>query len=61
GQLFTLLPLPIVTNFPLHINAVLALVSDRQHLRNAHDVAEGTREELLVEWNRVVFSELVPK
>lgn len=45
GHLFTLLPLPIVTNFPLHINAVLALVSDRQHLRNAHDVTEGSREE----------------
>ncbi|KIO23551.1 hypothetical protein M407DRAFT_54911, partial [Tulasnella calospora MUT 4182] len=61
GRLFTLLPLPIITSFPLHINAVLALTSSRQNLRNAQDVVAGTREEFLVEWNRVIFSELVPK
>ncbi|KAG9044331.1 hypothetical protein FS837_008337 [Tulasnella sp. UAMH 9824] len=61
GRLFTLLPLPIITGFPLHINAVLALTSSRQNLRNAQDVVGGTREEFLVEWNRVIFSELVPK
>ncbi|KAG8947704.1 hypothetical protein FRC04_010548 [Tulasnella sp. 424] len=61
GRLFTLLPLPITTGFPLHINAVLALTSSRQNLRNAQDVVAGTREELLVEWNRVIFSEFVPK
>ncbi|KIO23554.1 hypothetical protein M407DRAFT_27005 [Tulasnella calospora MUT 4182] len=47
--------------FPLHINAVLALTSSRQNLWNAQDVVSGTREEFLVEWNRVIFSELVPK
>ncbi|KAG9043185.1 hypothetical protein FS837_009920 [Tulasnella sp. UAMH 9824] len=61
GRLFTLLPLPIITSFPVHINAVLALVSSRQNLRNSMDVETGSREELLVEWNRVIFSELVPK
>lgn len=45
GRLFTLLPLPIITGFPLHINAVLALTSSRQNLRNAQDVVGGTREE----------------
>ncbi|KAG8994516.1 hypothetical protein FRB90_000406 [Tulasnella sp. 427] len=61
GRLFTLLPLPIITGFPLHINAVLALTSSRQNLRNAQDVVAATREEFLVEWNRVIFSEFVPK
>ncbi|KAG8972491.1 hypothetical protein FRC05_009844 [Tulasnella sp. 425] len=61
GRIFTLLPLPIITNFPVHINAVFALLSSRQNLRNAMDVEAGSREEFLVEWNRVIFSEFVPK
>ncbi|KAG8989639.1 hypothetical protein FRB90_002147, partial [Tulasnella sp. 427] len=61
GRLFTLLPLPIITSFPLHINGVLALVSSRQNLRNAVDAEPKSREEFLVEWNRVIFSEFVPK
>lgn len=45
GRLFTLLRLPIITSFPVHINAVLALVSSRQNLRNSIDVEAGSREE----------------
>jgi hypothetical protein len=45
GRLFTLLPLPIDTGFPLHLHGVLALTSSRQNLRNSHDVAVGSREE----------------
>ncbi|KIO19908.1 hypothetical protein M407DRAFT_82184 [Tulasnella calospora MUT 4182] len=37
GRLFTLLPLPIITHFPLHIHAALALTSSRQNLRNADE------------------------
>ncbi|KIO16428.1 hypothetical protein M407DRAFT_86020 [Tulasnella calospora MUT 4182] len=37
GRLFTLLPLPIFTHFPLHIHATLALTSSRQNLRNAQE------------------------
>ncbi|KIO19901.1 hypothetical protein M407DRAFT_82182 [Tulasnella calospora MUT 4182] len=37
GRLFTLLPLPIITGFPLHIHAVLSLTSSRQNLRNAQE------------------------
>jgi hypothetical protein len=33
GQLFTLLPLPVYTGFPLHVNGIFALTSDRQNLR----------------------------
>jgi hypothetical protein len=45
GRLFTLLPLPIDTGFPLHLHGVLALTTSRQNLRNSHDVAIGSREE----------------
>lgn len=45
GRLFTLLRLPVITGFPVHINGVLALVSSRQNLRNSTDVRPGSREE----------------
>ncbi|KAG9010519.1 hypothetical protein FRB94_010285 [Tulasnella sp. JGI-2019a] len=61
GKLFTLLPLPIITGFPLHIHAIFALTSSRQSLRNLHDVAAGSREEFLVEWNRAIFLHFIPK
>ncbi|KAG8947689.1 hypothetical protein FRC04_010533 [Tulasnella sp. 424] len=61
GRIFTLLPLPIVTNFPVHINAVFALLPSRQSLQNTMDVGAGSREEFLVEWNHAIFSEFVPK
>ena len=34
GRLFTFLPLPSRTNFPVHIHALFALTSSRQSLRN---------------------------
>ncbi|KAG8937653.1 hypothetical protein FRC00_002981 [Tulasnella sp. 408] len=61
GRLFTLLPLPIFTGFPLHIHAVLALTSSRQNLRNAQEAVTDLKASLRVEWNRAVFSEVVPK
>ena len=42
GSLFTLLPLPIKTSFPVHLNAVFALTPDRQSLKNIEEV--GTIE-----------------
>ena len=38
GSLFTLLPLPIKTYFPVHLNAVFALTPDRQSLKNIEEV-----------------------
>ncbi|KAG8885286.1 hypothetical protein FRB97_001732 [Tulasnella sp. 331] len=61
GKLFTLLPLPIITGFPVHIHAIFALTSSRQSLRNSLDVATGSREEFLVEWNRAIFLNFIPK
>ena len=42
GSLFTLLPLPIKTSFPVHLNAVFALTPDRQSLKNIEEL--GTIE-----------------
>ena len=42
GSLFTLLPLPIKTSFPVHLNAVFALTPDRQGLKNVEEL--GTIE-----------------
>lgn len=38
GRLFTYLPLPLRTEFPVHINALFALTQSRQNLRNAGEV-----------------------
>jgi hypothetical protein len=41
GKLFTLLPLPIKTEFPVHLHAILALTQDRQSLRNIEELGTG--------------------
>lgn len=38
GRLFTYLPLPLPTGFPVHIHSLFALTADRQHLRNRHQM-----------------------
>lgn len=38
GRLFTFLPLPLRTEFPIHINALFSLTQSRQNLRNAGEV-----------------------
>lgn len=38
GRLFTYLPLPIPTGFPVHIHALFALTSSRQSLRNPREI-----------------------
>ena len=35
GRLFTFLPLPLKTGFPIHVHALFALTQSRQHLRNS--------------------------
>ncbi|KAJ3843150.1 hypothetical protein F5878DRAFT_322197 [Lentinula raphanica] len=63
GRLFTLLPLPISTGFPIHIHGIFALTPDRQSLRNPEEMGIGleSRERLLVAWNQMLFEELIPK
>ncbi|KDR71218.1 hypothetical protein GALMADRAFT_127161, partial [Galerina marginata CBS 339.88] len=61
GRLFTLLPFPQFTGFPMHLNAVFALAPDRQSLKNIHEVGSATsRERKLVEWNRAIFDTWTP-
>lgn len=38
GRLFTYLPLPLKTEFPVHINALFSLTQSRQNLRNGGEV-----------------------
>jgi sacsin len=38
GRLFTFLPLPLRTEFPIHINALFSLTQSRQNLRNGGEV-----------------------
>ncbi|KAJ7024296.1 hypothetical protein C8F04DRAFT_163783 [Mycena alexandri] len=63
GRLFTLLPLPIHTGFPVHMHGILALTQDRQSLRNIEETGTGaeSRERLLVTWNRTIFDEFLPR
>ncbi|KAJ4466248.1 hypothetical protein J3R30DRAFT_3588632 [Lentinula aciculospora] len=63
GRLFTLLPLPILTGFPLHVNGIFALTPDRQSLRNTEELGIGleSRERRLVAWNQMLFEDLLPR
>lgn len=38
GRLFTFLPLPLPTRFPIHIHAYFALTQSRQNLRNSREI-----------------------
>ncbi|KAJ7578054.1 hypothetical protein C8J56DRAFT_1031317 [Mycena floridula] len=63
GKLFTLLPLPILTDFPLHIHSIFALTPDRQHLRSREEKGfdEKSREFFLVKWNELLFQHYIPR
>ncbi|KAK7696314.1 hypothetical protein QCA50_000968 [Cerrena zonata] len=63
GRLFTFLPLPLPTGFPCHIHALFALTQARQNLRNGSErgMVKGTIDELLPEWNRVLFDVYIPR
>lgn len=38
GRLYTYLPLPLMTGFPVHVHGLFALTQSRQHLRNANEM-----------------------
>ena len=57
GRLFTLLPLPIMTGFPIHIHSVFALTQDRQNLRKQDSgLMEGSRDQCVRFFICVIFS-----
>ncbi|KAF9446297.1 hypothetical protein P691DRAFT_776972 [Macrolepiota fuliginosa MF-IS2] len=63
GRLFTYLPLPLRTRFPIHINALFALTASRQNLRNAGElgIVKNSDDHALIEWNRLLFDTYIPK
>ncbi|KAG7085716.1 hypothetical protein E1B28_003260 [Marasmius oreades] len=64
GRLFTFLPLPISTAFPLHVHGLFSLTQSRQNLRNVGEkkgVAEGSNDHVLLEWNNLMFNFYLPK
>ncbi|KAH6902615.1 hypothetical protein BKA70DRAFT_1434939 [Coprinopsis sp. MPI-PUGE-AT-0042] len=63
GQLFTYLRLPLATGFPPHIHAFFALTPSRQNLRNPGDngLVKTSDDHLLVEWNKLLFEEFIPR
>jgi hypothetical protein len=50
GRLFTFQPLPLATEFPMHINALFSLTSSRQNLRNAGEkgIVKGSEDECVI-------------
>ncbi|KAM6499224.1 hypothetical protein JOM56_004732 [Amanita muscaria] len=63
GRLFTFLPLPSKTAFPIHIHALFALTSSRQSLRNANEtgIVKGSDNDILIKWNRLLFNHYIPQ
>ncbi|XP_006457065.1 hypothetical protein AGABI2DRAFT_181424 [Agaricus bisporus var. bisporus H97] len=63
GRLFTFLPLPLRTEFPIHINALFSLTQSRQNLRNAGEVGivAGSDDDVLVKWNYLLFDTYIPR
>lgn len=50
GRLFTFQPLPLDTEFPIHINTLFSLTSSRQNLRNAGEkgIVKGSEDECVI-------------
>jgi sacsin len=53
GRLFTYLPLPIPTGFPIHIHALFALTQSRQNLRNLREIGliPGSDDQYVISWS----------
>ncbi|KAK7036693.1 hypothetical protein VNI00_011358 [Paramarasmius palmivorus] len=63
GRLFTFLPLPLSTGFPVHVHGLFSLTQSRQNLRNNGEVgiAEGSSDSVLIKWNEMMFNVFLPK
>jgi sacsin len=58
GSLFTVLPLPIATNQPVHIHGLFSISPDRARLYQLDDISAQDRDP--GEWNKLLFQKLVP-
>ncbi|EEB88370.1 hypothetical protein MPER_13829, partial [Moniliophthora perniciosa FA553] len=62
GRLFTFIPLPLSTGFPVHVHGLFALTPSRQHLRNnSEHVVKQSDDSVLIHWNNAMFHEYLPK
>ncbi|KIL64220.1 hypothetical protein M378DRAFT_163460 [Amanita muscaria Koide BX008] len=63
GRLFTFLPLPSKTGFPVHVHALFALTSSRQSLRNPNEtgIVQGSDNDVLIKWNQLLFRHYIPQ
>ncbi|KAG6915771.1 hypothetical protein DXG01_009887 [Tephrocybe rancida] len=62
GRLFTYLPLPLMTNFCVHIHGLFALTPSREKLQNREEIpAFGTDYHISLEWNKLLFDEYLPR
>ena len=59
GRLFSTLPLPSLTGFPVHIHGLFSISADRSRLHGLDD--SGVQDHRPKEWNKVLFSRLIPK
>src|SRR5207302_963129 len=61
GRLFTVLPLPISTPFPIHIHGIFGLTRDRRNLiSHCSDHAKGSKPDIVADWNQHLFRETIP-
>ncbi|KAL0565846.1 hypothetical protein V5O48_016173, partial [Marasmius crinis-equi] len=63
GRLFTFLPLPLKTRFPLHIHGLFSLTQSRQNLRNMGEikgVLESSDDRVFLAWNAMLFEVYLP-
>ncbi|KAF8063582.1 hypothetical protein FPV67DRAFT_1630231 [Lyophyllum atratum] len=62
GRLFTYLPLPLMTQFCLHVHGLFALTSSREKLQNREETpAHGSDYHIFLEWNKLLFEEYLPQ
>ncbi|KAG6816343.1 hypothetical protein H0H87_006848 [Tephrocybe sp. NHM501043] len=62
GRLFTYLPLPLLTQFCVHVHGLFALTPSREKLQNREETpAAGTDYHISVEWNRLLFDAYLPQ
>lgn len=61
GRLFTFLPLPITTPFPIHVHGIFGLTRDRRNLViHDPDYAKGSKMDRIATWNQHLFQESIP-
>ncbi|KAG6839871.1 hypothetical protein C0991_010939 [Blastosporella zonata] len=62
GRLFTYLPLPLVTQFCVHVHGLFALTPSREKLQNREETPVPRSDyHISIEWNKLLFDEYLPQ